>query len=65
MSKEFPFLVYCIEIYKIAKNLKGKEVYNLFEQYKLNDYIIKYFEALHTTGKEYIIADIDRFIETR
>ncbi len=65
MSKEIPFLVYCIETYKMAKNINGKEVFDLFEHYKLNDYIIKHFEALHTTSKEYIIADIDEFIAVR
>ena len=30
MSKEGNFLIYCIEQYKSAKNLNGKEVIKLF-----------------------------------
>lgn len=65
MSREGNFLVYCIEQYKSAKNLTGKQVSELFERYKVWEYIYSCFEALHTTGENYIIADIDLFIETR
>lgn len=65
MSREGNFLVYCIEQYKAAKNLTGKQVSELFEQYNVWEYIYSCFEALHTTGENYIIADIDSFIENR
>ncbi len=63
MSKETKFLIYCIELYKNAKFLTGKEVIELFKKYDLLNYIIKFFEALHTTGNQYIIADIDEIIQ--
>lgn len=63
MSKEGNFLIYCIEQYKSAKNLNGKEVIKLFGDYKVSEYIISCFEALHTTGIEYIIDDIDLYIK--
>lgn len=65
MIREGNFLVYCIEQYKAAKNLTGKQVSELFEQYNVWEYIYSCFEALHTTGENYIIADIDSFIENR
>lgn len=65
MSKETHFLIYCIEIYKSAKELTGKQVMDLFSKYNVIDYIIDYFEALHTTGENYIINDIDLFISAR
>ncbi len=65
MSREGNFLVYCIEQYKAAKNLTGKQVSELFEHYNVWEYIYSCFEALHTTGENYIIADIDSFIENR
>ena len=47
MSKEATFLIYCIEIYKNAKNLSGKQVMSLFNKYHVPEYVVSYFEALH------------------
>jgi hypothetical protein len=65
MSKEMPFLVYCIEEYRAEKNLTGKEVINLFHQYSVFEYIKSFYEALHTTGEKYIVEDIDLYIRSR
>lgn len=65
MSKEGTFLIFCIEQYKSAKNLNGKEVMKLFSDYMVSEYIVTCFEALHTTGTNYIIEDIDLYIEAR
>lgn len=65
MSKETTFLIYCIEIYKNAKNLSGKQVIALFQKYQVLEYVISYFEALHTTSERYIVDDIDLFIAAR
>ena len=65
MSKEGQFLIYCIEIYKTEKNLKGKEVLAYFNKYGVCDYIRSFYEAMHTTGAKYIVNDIDLFIKAR
>lgn len=65
MSKETNFLIFCIEQYKSAKNINGKQVMELFRKYKISEYIVSCFEALHTTGTNYIIEDIDLYIEAR
>jgi len=65
MSGAGNFLVYCIEKYKSAKGLTGRQVSELFSRYDLWDYIYSCFEALHTTGDNYIIEDIDQFIAAR
>ena len=65
MSNAGKFLVYCIELYKNAKSLNGKQVMELFTKYNVSEYIYDCFEALHTTGDNYIINDIDLFIEAR
>ncbi|MCL2879166.1 MAG: DUF3791 domain-containing protein [Treponema sp.] len=59
------FMVYCVEIYKTAHNLNGRQVMELFSKYKVFEYIVNFFGALHTTGPEYIIDDINGFIEDR
>ena len=65
MSRQGDFLIYCIEQYKSAKNLSGKQVMELFQKYRVSEYIVSCFEALHTTGTNYIIEDIDLYIEAR
>lgn len=65
MSREGDFLVYCIERYKSAKGLTGMQVSELFSKYSVWDYIYSCFEALHTTGENYIIEDIDLYIKER
>lgn len=39
MSKELPFIIFCIEEYKNSKNMSGKKVINLFNEYS---YCIKF-----------------------
>ena len=65
MSKEGNFLIFCIEQYKSAKDLTGKQVMELFGKYRVSEYIVSCFEALHTTGTDYIIENIDLYIEAR
>ena len=59
------FLVYCVEIYKTAHKISGKDVMRLFNQYGILDCITNCYGALHTTGPEYIIEDIDGLITKR
>lgn len=65
MSKEGKFLVYCVEQYKSAKNLTGRQVSELFTKYRVWEYVYSCYEALHTTGENYIVEDIDLYIEAR
>jgi hypothetical protein len=65
MSREGKFLVFCLEIYKSAKHMTGRQVIELFKRYEITDYVLSCYEALHTTGTNYIIEDIDLFIEAR
>lgn len=65
MSREGNFLIYCTEQYKSPKKLTGRQVCTLFNKYHVWEYIYSCFEALHTTGENYIVADIDAFIKAR
>ena len=55
--------MYCTEKYKSAKGLTGRQVSELFSKYSVWNYIYSCFEALHTTGDNYIVEDIDLYIE--
>ena len=65
MDEKTNFIVYCIEEYKNAKGMNGKNVIDLFNRYRVIDYIRDYYEALHTTGRQYIVDDINMYIEAR
>ena len=65
MSRQGDFLIYCVETYKNAKHLTGKQVAELFTRYRVWDYVYSCFEALQTTGANYIVEDIDLYIEAR
>ena len=65
MSKEGKFLVYCLEIYRREKKMTGEQVIGLFKEHGIIDYVMSCYEALHTTGWQYTVEDIDLFIEAR
>jgi len=65
MSSEGKFLIYCLEMYRAAKKMTGKQVIELFKRYGVTDYVLSCYEALHTTGTNYIVEDIDLFIAAR
>ena len=44
MSREGKFLIYCVETYKVAKNLTGKQVAELFTRYRVWEYVYSCFE---------------------
>ncbi len=43
----------------------SKEVIQLFRKYNVCEYIMNCYGELHTTGTNYIINDIDLYIEAR
>lgn len=65
MGEVLDFKVFCFEAYRAEKNLSGKEAMQLFKKYGVLDYISTCFDVLHTTGRNYIIEDIDIFINAR
>ncbi len=65
MSKEVKFTVFCLESYKLHRNLTGKAVSKLFTDYGVFDYINEFYDVLHTTGDSYINNDIDIYLRSR
>lgn len=62
MSNQLKFVIFTAEQYKYAKNLNGKQLSKLFSDNQVWEYLFTYYEALHTTGYNYIIQDIDSYI---
>ena len=63
MSGNAEFIAYCLEEYKAARGITGKDVIALFKKYNIIDYIVTCYGALHTMGGLAIAEDIDSLIE--
>ncbi|SHI06420.1 DUF3791 domain-containing protein [Clostridium grantii] len=59
------FVSFCIENFKIKYRMKGKDVANLFNENGVIDFLMECYDLLHTQGKEYIISEIQLFLENR
>ena len=69
MSKEEKdvalFVAFCIEEYGAAKGMSGEQVLDLFSKYGLVDYLSEFYDVLHTQGRQWLIEEIDAYIEIR
>lgn len=59
------FVAFCIEEYRVAKGLTGEEAVDLFAKYGVTDYLCDCYNTLHTQGREWLISEIDEFIDIR
>lgn len=59
------FLSFCIEQYKNAKGIDGVAVMKDFFDYGVLDYLSENFDVLHTQSYQWLIEDIDEFIDIR
>lgn len=64
-EKVCEFASFCIENFKVKHNMSGKDVANLFKKSGALKFIIEGYELLHTQGKEYIIEEIELFLNNR
>ena len=65
MDKVLPFKIFCLENYKAFHNLTGRAALDIFNKYKLFEYINTHYDILHSFGLIYLINDIDNFISYR
>lgn len=65
MSKTLQFKAFCFEAYRADKKLTGRATMQLFKKYGVLDYLGACYDVLHTTGRQYLVEDIDGFIEAR
>ena len=65
MSKTLQFKAFCFEAYRADKKMTGRATMQLFKKYGVLDYLGACYDVLHTTGRQYLVEDIDGFIEAR
>lgn len=66
VSKDvFEFYTYCIENYAILKRISGMRAWLTFKETGADEFIIDNYDLLHTQGMDYILDDIQRFIDRK
>ena len=65
MLKHMDFIIYCIEEYRTAKKLTGRQVINVFNKYRVYDFIEKSYDALHTYSGDEIAWNISEYVRLK
>ena len=61
----FEFYTYCLENYATLKQISGMRAWVLFKETGADEYVIGNYDLLHTQGMDYVLDDIQRFINRR
>lgn len=59
------FISFCIEIYKGKMHLSGAEAMRQLDEFGVLKYLNDNYEVLHTQSRQWILEDIEEFIQLR
>lgn len=62
LNKVQQFQLFCLESYRTQHEISGMNALNQFKQFKVLDYLASAYDVLHTQGKNYILADINEYL---
>ena len=65
MRDTVAFKAWCLEQYKNERRMNGVDTFMLFKEYGVLDYLDKFYDSLHSFGMQYIVREIDEFIDLR
>ncbi len=57
--------LFCLENYKTAKGISGKNALEEFKKHGIFVFISNNYEVLHTQGKNYILDEINHYMNNR
>lgn len=61
----FEFYTYCLENYAIRYRISGIRAWLIFKESGADNYVIDNYDLLHTQGLDYVLDDVQRFINRR
>ena len=61
----FDFFVYTLEKYALHKGIGGLQALALFKEYDADLFLLRHYDMLHTQGTEYVIDEVQRYINRR
>ena len=59
------FISFCVEQYMKERNMNEEEVLRTFSACGVLEYLDEYFDVLHTQSRQWLVADIEDFIQKR
>jgi hypothetical protein len=57
------FIIFCLEHYKFTKQISGSQALAEFKEFGVIQYLTIGYDVLHTQGKNYLINNIQEFID--
>lgn len=57
------FLSFCIEQYKNAKGISGRQAMEILSDAGVLDYLEHNYEVLHTQGHQWLLEEMDEYIQ--
>ena len=64
-SKVLEFVLFCVEMYAQKHEISGRVVMDRFSEYGVVDFLRDGYDVLHTQGRQYIISEIEIFLDNR
>ena len=64
-EEAFEFFVYTLEKYAISRGIGGLQALALFKEYGADEFLLKHYDLLHTQGTEYVMDEVQRYINRR
>ena len=64
-AKVLEFVLFCVEMYAQRHEVSGRLVMDKFSDYGVVDFLREGYEVLHTQGHEYILSEIDVYLDNR
>ena len=63
--KVLEFVLFCVEMYAQKHEISGRVVMDRFSEYGVVDFLRDGYDVLHTQGRQYIISEIEIFLDNR
>jgi len=65
MKRRLEYFSFALETYKSAFRLTGREAYSIFKKTKADEYIFDLYELLHVHGAEYLLTELQEYMQTQ
>ena len=62
-KEELLFVSFCIEMYARRHGMHGGDVFRLFDEKGVCDFLLDCYDPLHSQGREYILDEIELFMK--
>ena len=62
-KEELLFVSFCVEMYARRHGMDGGDVFRLFDEKGVCDFLVDCYDPLHSQGREYILDEIELFMK--